>query len=312
MTTITAKIIADSVSELTGDRLTTFELVYPRCIHAELMTHRVFSRNASSSRAIPVSRQIQMIEDDPFVPIYWGKNQKGMQASEECNEPVNVEESSALTSHNREDAWRKACAEAVKFAKAFSEAGYHKQVVNRLLEPFAHIKVVVTATRWQNFFELRTHKDAEPHFQHLAKLMLEEYRKSVPVTLAEGQWHTPYVTKEEAHELVENFGYLAPIKVSAARCARTSYLNFDGTVAPFEKDIELHDKLVSSQPLHASPCEHQAYPSFDSACWGNFRGFAQYRKEYCEDYTSDVYFEGGYWNYGGKVFNTREEADARS
>ena len=79
------KVIADSISE-SGKRITTFQLKYPRFIHSEVMTHRVFSRNASSSRAIPVKKMIEQVRNNPAMPIHWGANQSGMQAKNELNE----------------------------------------------------------------------------------------------------------------------------------------------------------------------------------------------------------------------------------
>lgn len=155
MTTISATIIADSIGAQ-NHRLTTMLLRYPRCIHAEFMAHRVFSRNASSSRAIPVERLIADVERDPFVPLHWGKNQKGMQAHEECDASLSLKDlgTGELWSINREEAWLNLMEEAVRVAKAFSDAGYHKQIVNRLLEPWAHINVLVTGTQWSNFLAL--------------------------------------------------------------------------------------------------------------------------------------------------------------
>jgi hypothetical protein len=203
--TITAKIIADSVSPQQV-RLTTIQLRYPRFIHAEFMTHRVFSRNASSSRAIPVDRLIKDVMEDPAMPIYWGKNQKGMQAEQECDTPVQygiIPRSNHIGAWNEaayitnEEAWLKARDNAVGMARAFTQAGYHKQIVNRLLEPFCHINVVVTATEWSNFFALRDHEGAQPEIRELAQWMKEAMKRSTPHRLEPGDWHVPYLTEEE-------------------------------------------------------------------------------------------------------------------
>jgi len=274
MTTITAKIVADSMSP-DGIRLTTMLLRYPRCIHSEFMTHRVFSRNASSSRAIPVERLIKDVMDDPFVPLHWGANQRGMQATKECDEPVML----GLVNYGRVGAWLVARDRAVEVARSFSEAGYHKQIVNRLLEPFSHINVVVTATEWSNFFALRAHPDAEPHIRLLAERMAEAQRGSEPEPLGWGDWHLPFVT--------EPTGTAQDILVSVARCARTSYLTHEGKPSTPEEDIKLAERLLGSVPLHASPAEHQAtpdrrteYPPFWEAprLHGNLVGWVQYRK----------------------------------
>jgi Thymidylate synthase complementing protein len=291
MTTITAKIIADSVGEH-APRLTTMELRYPRCIHPEVMTHRVFSRNASSSRAIPVERLIQDVLDDPFIPLHWGKNQRGMQADEECNETVqpqnNDDKRHAMP---REHAWLAAMHNAVRSAKEFSKAGYHKQVVNRLLEPFAHINVVVTSTEWSNFFALRDHPDAEPHICILAQRMKEALSNSEPKLLEHGDWHLPYVTGEDLFQIDQSDppipdqpqDYLA-VRLSVARCARVSYKTHDGRTPNVDEDLKLAEHLLGSVPLHASPAEHQAqYIGFHQdpydARRGNLApGWIQYRK----------------------------------
>lgn len=264
--TISAEIIADTVNSR-GNRLTTFVLKYPRFIHAELMTHRVFSRNASSSRAIPVEKAIAAILEDTAKPSHWGKNQPGMQADEELDTLVGGD--SPL------GAWEEARDNAIDTARNFVEAGYHKQIVNRILEPFSHITVIVSATEWENFYALRCHKDAQPEFQELAKLMRKLHSTQVP---AISRTHLPFVTDEEKND----FDYPLCAKLSSARCARVSYLNHDGSTPSVKADLKLFERLVGSEPRHASPTEHQATPdeSYQSIrLWGNLRGFVQYRKQ---------------------------------
>jgi thymidylate synthase ThyX len=283
MTTITAKIVADSVSP-EGIRLTTLQLRYPKIIHGEFMTHRVFSRNASSSRAIPVERLIQDVIDDPYVPIHWGANQRGMKAEKENDVPVN-----ALSIDNGQyyfvssvEAWLGARDAAVDYAQSFAGAGYHKQIVNRLLEPFCHINVVVTATEWSNFFALRCHEDAQPEMRALAETMRDEMGQSTPQHAPVGCWHNPYVLSDETASLPGDILR----KLSVARCARVSYLTQDGKTPNVEDDLKLYDRLVGSAPLHASPAEHQATPDerWPAGQWkrndwhSNFRGWIQYRK----------------------------------
>lgn len=295
MTTISAKIIADSVSP-EGIRLTTMHLRYPRFIHAEVMTHRVFSRNARSSRAVPAATMIQEVIDDPVIPIHWGKAQKGMQAYEENETPVCIH-GNTIT---REAAWLHARDRAVEIAQAFADAGYHKQVVNRLLEPFMHIDTLVTATQWSNFLALRDHHAAEPHIQVLARAVGDAMAASEPEFLQPGQWHLPYLSDEEMTSIwLDEFGGgQAPgmeeealdfcRKISVARCARISYTPFDGN-GSYEAELKRYDLLVGEQPIHASPAEHQATPdtmmrAFWNARWhhpelhGNFEGWIQYRK----------------------------------
>lgn len=279
-----AKIIEDSISEA-GVRLTTMQLQYPRFIHSEFLTHRMFSRNASSSRAIPVAKMIKQVRENPAMPIHWGKNQKGMQAREECNAPVeietlvcsNCEPHAEIVSFpfSREDAWGQAALEAARIAEAMMNAGYHKQVVNRLLEPFQWMHVIATATEWDNFFELRYHEDAQPEIYELARLMRHAMDHSFPKVLKPGEWHLPYVLKEEKNLKIDVLK-----KISTARCGRVSYLTHDGKVPNIIEDIGLYERLVGSRPLHASPCEHQGTPLADPNQWsGNFRGWFQHRKE---------------------------------
>jgi Thymidylate synthase complementing protein len=267
--TISAKIIEDSISQA-GVRLVTMQLVYPRFVHSELMTHRVFSRNASSSRAIPVAKMIEQVRTNPAMPIHWGANRPGMQAHEE------------LIGGAREHAlalWHSAAKDAADTAELMNELGLHKQVANRILEPFQHIHVVVTATEWTNFFELRNHVDAQPEIHELARLMLEEQESSEPALLQHGEWHLPYITYSELRDSFWT-GHKADLcKISAARCARVSYLTHDGESPDVVKDLALYERLVGMVPLHASPVEHQATPHEDPDAWsGNFKGWSQHRK----------------------------------
>lgn len=268
---ITAKIVEDSISP-EGSRLTTLQLCYPRFIHAEFMTHRVFSRNASSSRAIPVAKMIEQVRTNPAMPIHWGKNQPGMQA----NEQLTGEALEAVKAH-----WMIAARNAADIAEGMMQLEAHKQVANRILEPFQHIHVIVTATEWQNFFELRAHKDAQPEIQALALAIDGAMMTSVPTLLEKDEWHLPYVTDEERSHLDTE----TLLKVSTARCARVSYLTHDGKTPELAKDIELYERLVGSRPIHASPTEHQAAPDvFSNGVWGqpdlhgNFYGWCQHRK----------------------------------
>lgn len=303
---ISAKLIADSICE-PGVRLTTFELVYPRFIHSELMTHRVFSRNASSSRAIPTSRLIEQVRNEPVLPSHWGKNQKGMQAEEELND---------IDQGNATFIWEQAAASAAIYAEQLRRNQVHKQVVNRILEPFTHIRVVVTSTQFANFFALRIHPDAQPEIKELAEKMKYEYEKTMVIKLKPGEWHLPYITAADITTAYNHCKYQRVtrdepsaeeangvlIKVSAARCARASYNNFEGKPSTIEEDLALYTKLVGDQPIHASPTEHQATPmtygkahvnNMNPATWengvssmdregnlysGNLQGWVQFRK----------------------------------
>jgi len=232
------------------------QLRYPKFIHGEFMTHRVFSRNASSSRAIPVERLIKDVIDDPAMPVYWGKNQTGMQAREELD-PFNYKQSV--------DTWLHARDEAVQYAIRMAGFGAHKQIVNRIIEPWCHINVVVTATEWANFYALRRHEDAQPEMKALADAMWEAEQASTPTPCSVGGWHLPYYDQETDGKALflanpggnplENM-----IRISVARCARVSYLTHEGKPPNVKDDLKLYDRLVGSKPLHASPCEHQATP----------------------------------------------------
>ena len=242
-----AKIIADSVGYYGGamSRLITIQLRYPRIVHSELNTHRVFSRNASSSRAIPVAKMIEQVRNNPAAPYVWTTNKPGMQG-DVVTDPELVAKYDQM--------WIEAANQAADNAEVLMGEGLHKQVVNRILEPFQWISVIVTATEWANWFELRNHKDADPTIKRLAEVMLAAMEASEPKHLIAGEWHLPYVSKEEKSALP----IATLVKISAARCARVSYLTHDGEFPDVDKDIALYERLVGSRPLHASPIEHQA------------------------------------------------------
>ena len=238
---IKAKVLADSVGPL-GDRLTTLELTYPRFIHSELMTHREFSRNSASSRAIPVAKMLAKITEEPVVPVWWGKNQGGMQAYEEISDK-----------NAAEDWWRAAAQAAVEAANVGISMNLHKQIVNRIVEPWMWITVIVSSTSWTNFIGLRDHHAAEPHIQQLARCVREVLYVSIPKKLKAGEWHLPLIDDEER----QSTDVATLVKVSVGRCARVSYLTHDGK-RDMAEDIALHDKLIVQEPLHASPAEHVA------------------------------------------------------
>jgi len=265
---ISAKVICDSKSRQ-GVRITTMELEYPRIIHSEFMTHRVFSRNAASSRAIPVAKMLERVRLNPAMPVSWGKNQAGMQAGEEHNALVSIPQISDERI-DKEQAWWSAAQDASAYSEAFSTAGYHKQVANRLTEPFQWMRTLVTSTEWDNFFELRDHPDADPTFQALAAAMREAMKGSAPV---EREYHLPYITEEEFSL------YKTPVlfKASANRCKRVSYFTFEGGSVSIAREAADFDDMVSSKPLHASPLEHPAAAVDADRYSGNFRGWYQFR-----------------------------------
>ncbi len=267
-----ARVLLDSASPA-GVRLTTMEVRYPRFIHSELMTHRNFSRNAASSRAVPIRKMIDAVREEPAMPVWWGRNQTGMQAFAEIDEGTR-----ALA----EAEWRNALDDALRHAERLSasDINLHKQLVNRILEPFAWITVIVTATEWSNFFTQRTHEDAQPELKHIAQLMLAAYRASTPRRLGAGEWHTPLIQPDEELTLVQE----DRLKISVARAARVSYLTHDGT-RDHAKDVELYERLVGGGANgHWSPFEHVATPLPSGDEWsGNFRGWEQYRKRFPQE-----------------------------
>lgn len=343
MKKIEAQIVADSISPQ-GHRITSFLLTYPRFIHGEIMTHRMFSRNSASSRAIPVENMLRMVEEDPFIPIAWQKAHKGMQGTEYFTEDKTI--------HALQTDWLRARDKAVEYATYLNEREVTKQLCNRLLEPFMWHTVLVTATDWENFFELRcpqyyfepsnkyfrskkdfvkewsatfkvgldipneasvdswsfeqwqerfNHSQAEIHIQALAESLWDAMNDSTPKELKAGGWHIPFGDRIDGNLLVynsentqigniENINKLK-IQIATARCARLSYMTFDGEI-DYEKDIKLHDRLLKEG--HFSPFEHCAramnddeyylfskgmdgQKSHEQGWCNNYRGWVQYR-----------------------------------
>jgi thymidylate synthase ThyX len=255
------RILADSINAY-GIRLTTFEVTFPRIILSEFNTHRVFSRNSSSSRAIPVEKMIGRVMSDPFIPFYWGQNQKGMSAS------TTIEHSGEA-----EKVWLETRDLVVGKVKELLELGVHKQITNRLLEPWMWQTVIVSATSWQNFFGLRTDVGAQPEIQKIAGMMRDEYTSHAPKLLQLGDWHLPLMADIE--ELRKKYNDLDLRKICAGRCCRVSYLTHNGVRDP-EEDIRLCDQLMQNR--HWSPTEHCAENMGDVKYYGNFVGWKQFRK----------------------------------
>lgn len=267
---ITAKVICDSISE-SGKRITTFELEYPRYIHCELLTHRMLSKNCSSSRAIPIEKMLGYIENNMAVPVYLGRNKSGMQAVEEIelkDEALSV--------------WKDSFYQVEDSVNDLLDLKVHKQIANRLTEPYQMMKVVVTATEWDNFFNLRIDKDAQPELVMLADKMFNAMQGSMPKTLKVGQWHLPYVEveadsdssrceyfiydKDETESETNGYMYKIglpledAIKISVASCAAVSYRTENMTLAKADK---IFDMLINAETLHSSPFEHVAKPIID-------------------------------------------------
>lgn len=265
------KVIADSISK-EGKRITTFELIYPRFIHAEMLRHRVFSRTVESSRAKPIKKNLDEVRINPVLPRHLTLNEPGMVGTKEItdfNKKEDIYDSLAMLANMT--------VTAIEFLE--QEYHLHKQVLNRYLEPFLNTKEVVTSTEWDNFFTLRLASDAEPHIQKLAALMKKGLEQSIPKLVKENGVHLPYVTEEEKSKYPIN----TLMKISSARCARCSYKLYDGTTN-IEKDLALYEKLRKGK--HLSPMEHVAiadYKDYDGN-WanpeyhGNFVGWCQHRK----------------------------------
>ena len=254
-----ATVIADTISS-DGKRLVTFELVYPRYIHSEVMTHRVFSRNASSSRATPLSVTLDEVRNDPVFFDYVGKNQAGMVAGEELTD---------YEHHVFQEQWNRLGGIVANFVASLSkDFNIHKQTLNRALEPWLRIRTLVTATDWDNFFTLRLAEDAQPEIRSLALAMKQAMKKSEP---KKGDIHLPYITSAELAS--EDVDLLTWVKVSVARCARVSYARHDGKESDVQADIKLHNRLLESG--HFSPFEHIARPALGRCA--NFDGWRSYR-----------------------------------
>ena len=256
-----AEVLLDSVNPA-GQRLTTFVLRFPRFVLSEFNTHRMFSRNASSSRAIPTPKLMQQLRDDPVLPVEWGRNQSGMQARDVLGD----------------DAARQAAAEwlaardaALAHAEQLRATGVHKQIVNRVLEPWMWASVIVSSTTYENFFTLRCHADAQPEIKRLADLMREAYTASTPMVRAAGEWHLPFPGPDDDGLPVEERK-----QVSVARCARVSYLTHVGT-RDIAADRQLHQRLLDAG--HWSPFEHVAMAAPDDRPFNNFRGWQAYRHQ---------------------------------
>lgn len=306
-----AKILEDSISPA-GKRLTTFVVTFPRSVLAEFNTHREFSRNSASSRAIPVSTQIKMVMENPFIPDRVGRNKSGMQSGELfAGEALKNFQNRVLVQRDRsvigvfehllgEDRLAELVGNelpiimtqglgqhpslvpslieyyqnALKTDEAATLPNVHKETVNRYLEPYMWHTVIVTATEWSNFFALRCHPDADPKIQGVAYLMRDAMRESTPTLLKTDEWHTPFLDEEEKKQL--RAGDKSWLDVSVGRSARVSYLTHFGTRDP-DKDIELATRLRTHG--HMSPYEHVATPAETATeVSGNFKGWLQLRK----------------------------------
>lgn len=275
----TSKVIAHSKSSVTGKEVITFELEFWRGVLAEFNTHNALSKNTSSSRAIPVPTMIKQVRENTGMPVRFGAANKGMQDAGEHNDLVicTNEMAESLGGMYPEDAWVFAANQAADLAQAFHEAGYAKQICNRLIEPFQNVKMVVTATDLDNFYWLRDHYMADPTIEALAKAMKKSHEESVPTVIAPGEWHVPYyndgVWKQvQMGPTSDSDGNMTGIDIqwntledalaiSASCCAQASFRTLNDTIEK-AKDIvtKLNLGVDLTEPCHASPTEHQCTP----------------------------------------------------
>jgi thymidylate synthase ThyX len=298
---IKAEVVADSIST-EEKRLTTFKVRYPWFIHGEVMTHRVLSRNASSNRAIPLRKMLEEARSDELraEPVYWGAEQKGMEPGGELTDETSPGKFAAYSPQAcARIAWREAAFSAAACAEAMGSYGLHKSLCNRLLMPFTHANVVLTATEWGNFFRLRLDKAADPTMRALAEAMWVVMQESKPKLLRSGEWHLPFADNSQDWDEIETAEVdeaaidKTLIKISVARCARVSYESFEtGKRSTVEEDLKLYDRLLASRPVHASPAEHQATPD---------------TKIYCADAFHDQYYSSMTMDDNGYAWENPQE-----
>lgn len=288
------EVVLASRCKTTGRKVYTLHLRYPRVIHGEMMAHRVFNRNARSSRAVPIMTLLAEIRSSAFIPWHWTGKKAGMQGVPGWQEKVLVKGAAALHVDNdvpvdNEAAWLWGRDMMCDLAESFADAGYHKQVANRLVEPWMWMDLLVTSVHWANFLHLRDHPDAEPHIRDLAVLVGKALDAAQCEDLTPGEWHLPYIFTPDWEEARARFGSLSAQiewlkKISAARCARISYAPFDGDPS-YEREIERFEMLVGNDAVHASPLEHQCTPDrhmvIETSYWDG------------EDLVRDVSITGG-------------------
>jgi thymidylate synthase ThyX len=280
---IKATIAQDSTNS-NGDRLITFSLTYGRLIHSEMLRHRAASHSVKSSRAIPLKTYRKEVEENPYVPVKFGTNQKGMQAGEETD---------ASASHGK-TVWKISAKIACLMHSMMEKANIHKEVANRILEPYVWVEETLTVEHDAliEMSKLRIHEDAQEDIRVVIEMMLEAVEQNTPLLLGDNEWHLPYVVRKKSENGQDKLIYLdndgkiltldEAIVCSAARCARSSYANHDNSMTTYENDSKLADRLIGSNPMHLSPFEHQARPFNDEKekerFSSNFRHFFQQRK----------------------------------
>lgn len=289
---IQAQVVQHSISP-EGKEVVTFNVKYGLIVHAEELRHRLFSNSVKSNRAIPTKKIRKEVLNNPYVPIYLGKNQPGMKADGEVKHKY-------LAKH----LWLIARYPAVFFHWLCEKVGGHKEWTNRLLNPWQYVEQTITATEWANFWALRLHEDAQKDIQELARVMKEAKDNSSPMEIKSGEFHVPYVQREREDGVLKYYdndgselSVEQAIKASAARVARSSYNNHNNSNASYSKDESLYNILIESKPSHASPVEAQCSPmkggwedgvthiDKNGDSWsGNLKGWIQAR-QLLEDHT---------------------------
>lgn len=269
----TARVLAHSVEvgrpHSLGGVLATVEATFARSALAELNTHRAFSRNSASSRAIPVKKMLEMVETRPFIPRRFSLAQKGMHASEFVTPKDSGWEDCLQWWIDSRDL-------AIEQVEAGLKLGLHKQDVNRILEPFMEHTAIISSTEWSNFFNLRMAVDdqgnplAYPPIYDLAVAIHDAVVYSTPQPIPNRQWHLPLTNFDGDWDLSLD----ERIKVSVARCARVSYLTHDGK-RDIDADLNLFKRLYEAG--HLSPFEHAAQADGLYGGSGNFTGWKQAR-----------------------------------
>jgi hypothetical protein len=245
-------------------RLATFVLRIPKFLWGHIISHRTLSRNSASSRAIPAKRIRHSVLHDPFLPVYFGENKSGMQSGKALH---------GLRLLIAEKIWLWSRYVPVFFHYLGEKIGIHKEVVNRLIEPWLMVDIIVTATEWSNFISLRANEAAQPEIRYVAERINTLLKEQAPVKIIHGEWHLPFILDKE-----QNLDLETRKKMSAARCARVSYSLFDGKTSDISSDLKLCERLSSSG--HWSPFEHVAQALDKEERIGNFIGWKQYRKEF--------------------------------
>lgn len=258
---IWVEVLKDSISP-EGDRLISFHVHYPRVILSEVNTHCVITKNSSSSRAVPVNNFLETIESNPYIPTFIGKNKSGMQADEEISVSEKKQAVKLIKNH------LKATCKLVRKLSDKAGLNIHKQIANRYTEPFQYMNTILSGTEWTNFFNLRNHPDAEPHFHELAKCIQHAYNTSKPESLSPGDWHLPFIDTERDSEGNLKYGLINDNifselsledakKISASCCAQISYRKGDTSL---EKAEMIWNKLINNEPAHSSPLQHSGTP----------------------------------------------------